>query len=30
MSENWQNRVTWGDLTVFSATDMSDFRELGA
>jgi len=25
-----KNRVTWGDLTIFSAVDLNDFRELGA
>lgn len=30
MIENRQNRVTWGDLTIFSAVGLNNFNKLGA
>jgi len=29
MIEKYQNRVTWGDLTVFSAVTLNNFNRLG-
>lgn len=30
MIENRQNRVTWGNLTIFSAARLNKFNKLGA